>query len=81
MIAMVEPFTPWLRDAHRFIDSERGFGRFEQTLRVSRELDPNAIEASTRNCVLTFHLPKPESLKPRRIAIRTGQVVEGSAAA
>ena len=49
---------------------ERGFGRFERTLRVSRDLDPNAIEASMTDGVLTLRLPKPESLKPRRIQIQ-----------
>ena len=58
---------------------ERGFGRFERTLRVSRDLDPNAIQASMSNGVLTLVLPKPESLKPRRIEIRAGEAPEGSA--
>ena len=142
MTALVEPFTPWLRDSNRFVDSEtqvtrfvppadvlvtdegatvymdvpgierdaleielendvltvrgerpypygdnaaavrrveRGFGRFERILRVSRDLDPNAIQASMSNGVLTLVLPKPESLKPRRIEIRAGEAPEGSA--
>ena len=142
MTALVEPFTPWLRN--RFVDSEtqvtrfvppadvlvtddgatvhmdvpgierdaleielendiltvrgerpypygdnagvvrrveRGFGRFERTLRVPRDLDPDAIEASMSNGVLTLRLPKPESLKPRRIAIRADQQLEGAASA
>ena len=60
---------------------ERGFGRFERTLRVSRDLDPNAIEASMSHGVLTLRLPKPESLKPRRIEIRADQPLEGTASA
>jgi HSP20 family protein len=48
---------------------ERGFGRFERTLRVVRGLDPDAIEASLANGVLTLRLQKPESLKPHRIQI------------
>ena len=35
-------------------------------------LDPNAIEASLANGVLTLRLPKPDSLKPHRIAINGG---------
>jgi HSP20 family protein len=62
---------------------ERGFGRFERSLRVPPGLDPNAIEASLADGVLTLKLPKPESQKPRRIDIRPGtgqtQDVEGSA--
>jgi len=133
MTALVEPFTPWMRDINRFVDSdtqvprfvppadvlvtdegvtvymdipgvrpeameaeleidiltvrgerpypyaggdqavkrvERGFGRFERSLRVSRDLDPDAIDASMTDGVLTLRLPKAESLKPRRIQIK-----------
>ncbi len=49
---------------------ERGFGRFERSLRVPRGLDPDAIEASLTNGVLHLRIPKPESLKPRRIEIK-----------
>lgn len=52
---------------------ERGFGKFERTLRVARDLDPNAIEASMTDGVLTLRLPKPESLKPRRIQIHADE--------
>ena len=48
---------------------ERGFGKFERVLRVPTGLDPDAIEASLVNGVLTLRLPKPETLKPRRIQI------------
>lgn len=51
---------------------ERGFGRFERSLRVPGGLDPNAIEASLADGVLSLRLPKPESLKPRRIQIKAG---------
>jgi HSP20 family protein len=49
---------------------ERGFGRFERSLRVPRGLDPGAIEASLHDGVLTLRIPKPEELKPRRIQVR-----------
>jgi HSP20 family protein len=52
---------------------ERGFGRFERSLRVPRGLDPDAIEASLTNGVLHLRIPKPESLKPRRIEIKGGE--------
>ena len=48
---------------------ERGFGRFERSLRVPRGLNPDAIEASLTDGVLTLRIPKPESLKPRRIQV------------
>jgi HSP20 family protein len=49
---------------------ERGFGRFERTLRVPRGLDPEAVQASLSDGVLTLKIPKPETMKPRRIEIR-----------
>jgi HSP20 family protein len=48
---------------------ERSFGAFERTVRVPTGLDPDAIEASISDGVLTLRLPKPEALKPKRIQI------------
>ena len=50
--------------------TERGFGRFERSLRVPQGLDPNAIQASLRDGVLTLRIPKPEQLKPHRIPVK-----------
>jgi HSP20 family protein len=50
--------------------TERGFGRFERSLRVPQGLDPNTVEASLRDGVLTLRIPKPEQLKPHRIEVR-----------
>ena len=50
--------------------TERGFGRFERSLRVPRGLDADSIEASLRDGVLTLHLPKPPSLQPAKIEVR-----------
>jgi HSP20 family protein len=50
---------------------ERRFGRFERTLRVPGGMDPNAIEASLSHGVLSLRIPKPESLKPHRVEIRS----------
>ena len=48
---------------------ERSFGNFERVLRVPTGLDPDAIEATVADGVLTLRIPKPETLKPRRIQI------------
>jgi len=55
---------------------ERGFGRFERTLRVTRGLDPESIRASMRDGVLTLQIPKPESLKPRKIQVQRSESEE-----
>jgi len=51
---------------------ERRFGRFERSLRVPRGLDPDAIDASMADGVLTLHIPKPETAKPHRVQIKAG---------
>jgi HSP20 family protein len=49
---------------------ERGFGRFERTLRVPAGLDPESVQADLHDGVLTLRIPKPETLRPRRIEIK-----------
>jgi HSP20 family protein len=61
---------------------ERGHGKFERVLRLPRGLDPEAITASLTDGVLTLHIAKPESRKPRRIEITTegkSETIEGTA--
>jgi HSP20 family protein len=48
---------------------ERRFGRFERTLRMN----PDAVEASLADGVLTLHVPRPESPRPHRVEIQGGQ--------
>ena len=48
---------------------ERGFGRFERTLRVPAGLDPESVEASLADGVLTLRIPKPATLRSRKIEI------------
>jgi HSP20 family protein len=50
--------------------TERGFGRFERSLRVPPGLDAGSIQASLRDGVLTLRIPKPEQLKPHRIEVK-----------
>lgn len=63
---------------------ERSFGKFERVLRVPTGLDPDAIEATVADGVLTLRIPKPETLKPRRIPIGAAsgeqRELEGAAA-
>jgi len=59
---------------------ERGFGRFQRSLRVPPGLNPDAIEASISDGVLKLRIPKPESLRPQRIQIRADADGAGQAA-
>jgi HSP20 family protein len=49
---------------------ERGFGRFERSLRVPGGLDPEAIDASLSDGVLMLWIPKPATHRARRIEIK-----------
>jgi HSP20 family protein len=49
---------------------ERGFGRFERSLRVPPGLDPDAIDASLSEGVLKLRIPKPMTQRPHRIEIK-----------
>jgi HSP20 family protein len=51
---------------------ERRFGRFERSLRVPGGLDPESVEASLQDGVLSIRVPRPASAQPRHVQIRTG---------
>ncbi|MEM8670263.1 MAG: Hsp20/alpha crystallin family protein [Planctomycetota bacterium] len=46
-------------------------GDFERTIKLSDAVDVESVEAELTNGVLTIKLPKSESVKPRRIDIKT----------
>jgi HSP20 family protein len=51
---------------------ERGYGKFQRILQVPKGLDPEKINATIADGVLTLQIPQPEALKPRKIAISGG---------
>jgi HSP20 family protein len=57
------------RSYHR---SERTFGDLSRELRLPAGLDTEKIEASLTDGVLTVRLPRAESAKPRKIAVKAG---------
>jgi len=48
---------------------EYGVGDFYRTFRVSEQIDASRITAEYRDGVLTLHLPKAETSKPRKIQV------------
>jgi HSP20 family protein len=66
------PF-PYTNEGRALRRIERGFGRFERSLRVPTGLDPASVEASLSDGVLSMRIPKPEQLRPRRVEIREGE--------
>lgn len=51
--------------------AEYGVGDFQRAFTVSELIDAERISAELKNGVLTIHLPKSESVKPRRIEVKS----------
>jgi HSP20 family protein len=49
--------------------NERATGRFVRTFSLNTEVDPDAVEASYSNGILTVTLPKHERAKPKEISV------------
>ena len=69
------------RSERGFYRIERAFGRFQRQLTLPEGIDPGAVTADFDKGVLSVRIPKPEKVKPQRIAIGgTAQpAVEGTA--
>jgi HSP20 family protein len=48
---------------------ERSFGPFTRTIALPYNVDADQVRASAQSGILTVHLPRPESDKPRKIKI------------
>ncbi len=65
---------------HRAVEAPEGFsyhrrerpvGSFTRLVKLSAEVNADAVQASLKNGVLEITLPKSEAAKPRKIAIQT----------
>lgn len=54
----------------RYLRKERRQSTFERTLKLPAEIDEEKVEAQVKNGVLTVKVPKAESSKPRKIAVK-----------
>jgi HSP20 family protein len=55
-----------------YLLSEYGVGDFYRAFTISEHIDWQKISAELNNGVLTVHLPKAESVKPRKITVKVG---------
>ncbi|MFN3653644.1 MAG: Hsp20/alpha crystallin family protein [Armatimonadota bacterium] len=63
---------PWVApEQGACIHAERPHGQFHRAFRVGVPVQGDAVEATYRDGVLTVVLPKAETVKPRKIAVRT----------
>jgi len=53
---------------HRY---ERTYGAFERSFTLAASIDPNKIKATYALGVLTITLPKAETVKPRKVQIKS----------
>jgi HSP20 family protein len=60
---------PMADEQAAFHRRERGVGAFARVIRLPVDVDPDKVQASLRDGVLTVTLPKAEAAKPRRISI------------
>jgi HSP20 family protein len=70
----------WKTEEDRFYRYERRFGTFSRTVGLPQGVTEEGIRADYRDGVLEVHVPKPETSKPRRIQIGSGEkaTIEGS---
>ena len=59
------------KDQEGFRRVERRFGRFRRSLRLPTPVDPEKVEASYTDGILSVTVPKAEAAKPRKINIKT----------
>ena len=52
---------------------EYGVGDYARSFRVSEGIDAGRIEAEFTDGVLTLHLPKTETVMPKKISVKTAQ--------
>src|SRR3712207_1179339 len=59
------------REDEQIVAAERPQGRFSRQLFLGEGLDPEQIEASYDNGVLTVAIPVAQQAKPRRVEVRS----------
>jgi len=63
-------FDPGAEGELRLFAAERVTGTFERSVRLPEFVDPDRIEATFANGLLTITVPKAEAAKPRRITLK-----------
>ena len=57
---------------HNYLWREYGTGHFYCQFTLDTPIDPDKIRVELKDGVLELHVPKPESARPRKIAVKAG---------
>jgi HSP20 family protein len=63
--------APRQQGSAAYLACEYGIGDFYRDFAVNDSIDSEKITAELKQGVLTVHLPKTETVKPKRIAVKT----------
>lgn len=66
-----ERATSAVESGDGFHRRERPMGQFKRSVQLPFEVDPSQTEAEYLRGVLTIRMSRPESLKPRKVAVKT----------
>jgi HSP20 family protein len=58
-------------EGRTYLIRERGYGMLERTLNLNVPVDVDKVEARFSNGVLILTIPKAETVKPRKIAVKS----------
>ena len=61
---------PTAPDKLDLVHADYGEGDYERSFSMSQDFDPDKIEASLSNGILTLTLPRAEAAKPKKIEVR-----------
>ena len=61
---------PLKREGGHYVHVERPEGAFQRSFTLGVPVDPDKVQASYRDGVLTITLPKAEAVKPRKVQVK-----------
>jgi HSP20 family protein len=61
------------QEGQHYLHVERPFGAFQRQVTIGYPVQPDRVNATYRDGVLTVTLPKAEELKPRKVQIQMGE--------
>lgn len=67
LFGRVQPLYP----NRKYLVQEYDLGDFYRSFKIHESIDTNRIQAEHKNGVLTVHLPRQDSVQPRKITVKS----------